>query len=249
MSTVLDPTTTRWPPPDLTIPPPPVAPPHRRRRWPLWVALGVALTGLGVGGFVVLDRIALTHDLITANFDRDAAPFVTGNTGWSTATLVDGSYQLEAIAAPVQPIASFGMFSRTAFNVDIAVDIVAMDNQAGTSAAGLACQDLPTTNSHGYLFIASPAGYLIARTDQPTNTLLASSTASPTWPLVGHRLRITCDPSKKPVQIRGYVDDVEMLSATDADGFGKYQAGEMWFAPSANGDACRFDNFTARVPG
>jgi hypothetical protein len=239
------------PPAEWAPPPPPYAPPPDRpsRAWMWWTAFGVTLGALTVGGMFVVDRTMLRHDLITADFEESAEPFVTGTNDEYSASLANGTYELRARVDPTSPTATFGMFTRTAYNVDIAVDIIDVEDPDDDNLVGVMCMDLPESNGHGYAFVVGPEGYAIKRTDQPELTLLASSVEAPTWPIEDHRIGITCEPRPGKVLIGGYVDGTKMISAVDEDGFGTYRAGGMWFDTFTQGDYVRFDNVTARVPG
>ena len=202
-----------------------------------------------MGSVVVFNGDPRAQDVLRADFNSGSAPFITATTSTAAVTVVDEMYELRALTAPERPISSFAWFTRSSSHVDISVDIVTMKSASAQTAVGVACEDAPRANAHGYVFLVSEVGYTLMRSDQPDGTVLQSSTAAPTAALGGHRIRISCDPSAGPVQIHGYVDGIEKIAAVDPGGFGTYRAVELWFAPLGNGDFVRFDNVAASTPG
>lgn len=250
-----------WPAPHEQLPPPmvpsgvspPIEPVTQRRRFRArWIVLlaAAAVVALGAGTFllVALDRTALRHDLVTADFDTSAAPFETGETAQFRAFREDGSYVIEATEAPDGPASSFAMFTRTAFDVTVAATVLEVVDDTDDAAVGVACMDLPETNGHGYIFAASDDEVALVRTDKDGWTTLLSE-AHPTGSLSGRRLQISCHPTGSTVELTGSIDGNVVITTADEDGVTSFSAAMLVFHTFDAGDRVRFDDVDARVPG
>lgn len=244
-------TRTPSPAPEVTSTAPTPPPRRRRRRWPWIVAASVVAIAVLGAGLAVIDRTVLTHDLMHADFSVDAKPFVTGNFGDYTATLIDGRYQIDSRTVPASPATSFAWFARTAYNVDLSADVVAVNANGGRATVGISCLDEPKKNGHGYVFVVDPSGYALGRSDTPSGTTLATVPAHHPWSGTAERVRLTCAPAgltSKTVDVRGYINGKEVIHAHDSSGFDTYKAAALIFYPSKSHATVQFDNVSAIVP-
>jgi hypothetical protein len=121
----------------------------------------------------------LTHDLLHADFSVDAKPFVTRDFGAYTATVINGTYQIQARTTPSRPASSYTWFARTAYNVDVSADVIAVHENGGSAFVGVACLDEPNQNGHGYAFVVDASGHGLEKTNMPNGTSLAGGDGAP----------------------------------------------------------------------
>jgi hypothetical protein len=228
-------------------------PPRRRRRWWLWGGLITLALVVGVAGIVVLDRVVLTHHLLKAEFTSAADPFKSGETGDYRFGVVQGTYQIQSKIAPSSPAEAYAWFVRTAYNVDVSADVIAVEDPTGRAIVGVGCFDSPSDNDHGYVFLVGAQGYALMTADLPLNDVLATLDKNHEWPPGGQRLGISCSPTSPvgstDVEVRGYINGTEVISAADAGGFDTYRSVVLYLATEQAGVSVRFDNVTATVPG
>lgn len=231
------------------LPPPPPAP-RRRRRWPWIAGAAVLIAVIGAVGLVVFDQTALTNDLVHARFTDDARPFSTGASADYRFALVDGGYQVTATTGEGVPVESFGRFARRAYQVEVSLTVVD-GRAAGTNGVvGIGCWNKGAPS--GYTFAQTEAGYALVRADSERADVLATVERAVTWGTTPVRLTITCgatSPGGRKVALRGLVDGVEVVTATDADGITAYDAAVVEFHSDTPGASVLVDDVDAIVPG
>jgi len=224
--------------------------PRKRRRLVIVTAVVLAVLIAGVGALMLVDRTVLRHDLLEADFDAEAKPFRVGSSPEYEFSLAAGGYRITAVAGPTSPAAAFAWFRRHAYNVDITAELVAVQGFGKDTAAGIGCEDKPNSNGHGYEFTVSANTYRIVRTDGSAPALLASSPSTRALDGRVTRLRVTCSPLPGNfIEIRGYVDGVEVIQATDPNGLDVFRSVVLILEADAIGQQATFDNVVAVVPG
>lgn len=236
-------------PPESHLPPPP--PPHRRRRrWPWIAGAGAVLVLIAGVALVALDETVLTHDLVHARFTTDARPFSTGASSDYSFALVDGTYRVTATTGTAVPVESFGGFARRAYQTEVSLTVVDARSMGANGAVGIGCYDRPSTS--GYALGVSDAGYAIVRADPNSHEVIAAVDRAVTWSTAPVRLTIACGATSvggDVVEIRGLVDGVEVVTATDASGITSYDAAVVLFHSDTAGAWVAIDDVDARVPG
>lgn len=241
------------PPPDTPLPPGGVAPANpvrRRRRW--WVgAIAVVVVIIGASAvYALLDRTALRHDLLEADFERGPGAFREGATADYEFKVTGRAYRISAIGKPSSPASAFANFRRIAYNVDVTADVVAVTGFGPDTGVGIGCGDKPISNGHGYEFDVSSRGYRIVRTDGSDVSLLGSVPEPVTLTSTPLTLRITCSPSANGhITVRGYLNGKEVIQASDPQGLTTFRSALLLLEADTTGQSVTFDNVVALVPG
>lgn len=248
-----EPPSTNLPPPKMLPPPTAVAPDARpgnnlrRGRRTGWIIAGAMAIGIVVLGlFAFGSEQLLTHDLLGAEFTEDDKTFFVGEVSGYRSEVRDGKYRLTATSpSPTTPLETFGFFARTAYNVDIQADIVALDTDDG--AVGLECVNVAGGGAAGarYLFLAGTTGdgYSIALvTNSIANAEVHANEGGPQL-RAGQRIGLRCSDRS----VTGLVDGKAVIAIRNP-AFDSFEAAALVFATQTEGDWVEFDHVTAVVP-
>ena len=219
----------------------------RLRRGLRLTAVAVAVTVLvGCDEEALHEALNLQHDLMDADFTEDDGTFFAGTIEDYRSEVVDGSYRLTDLTGEGPPLETFGFFSRTAYNVVVEADLVALD--APGAAVGVECVHAAGGGNSGerYVFMISTEGSEgfglgFVESDLGDFQEVAWAPGGPVRP--GQRIGLHCDDRG----VRGLIDGEQVVAAADpvVDSF---KAAALVFSPGAKGDWVEFDNVTAVVP-
>jgi len=221
-----------------------------RRKWPWIVAIAGVVLAVGIVVLYGLSETVLTHELLEADFDSGAYPFVEDERKDYVVEVVDGEYRISAkTASPSEPAVAFAWFARTAWNLEAEATVVRVPD-SDSAGVGIACipesAEAPIFDG-GFLFLVGggEAGLIGTWGDDDSDRSVPMTLES------GQRIGINCQSEvltrNQPVQ--GTIDGEVVLEIPNGHSEGFDRLALVYFQlPADEADFAVFDDVSAEVP-
>lgn len=236
--------------------PPPASPPARRSPGglPVWgwvlIALGIAGTALMAVVVLVGINMLLTHDLLDEHFSTSQGEFLTGANEGHTFAIDDGAYVITSRSANAGGAFTFANLARTAYAVSADVDVVEIPADP-EAFVGIACAAPGGVEGYYLVVRGSGPGVALVRITQgalESPEVLAVDESADITNVRSMSLDCTKWPVGDTVDLVGYVNGEQVLTATDPYGIDGFDTVVLHFSSPDAGASEVFDNVRAVVP-